>query len=106
MGKPEAYVEQYLRKRCIENGFICWKFTSPNTAGVPDRIVVANGETFFVELKRSGGKLSKLQVARINEIRNQKVFAAMIDSRDKVDEFVNYISGDSDLPDWLEDARG
>jgi hypothetical protein len=39
-----------------------WKFTSPGRKGVADRIAcLPDGQTWFVELKTKGGRLSLLQ---------------------------------------------
>ncbi len=47
-----------------------YKLTSPGCAGMPDRIVcLPNGDVFFIELKTAKGRLSKLQKARIAELK-------------------------------------
>ena len=46
----EKEVEAYLKKVANKNGFLCYKFTCPSTAGVPDRILMGYGRCFFVEL--------------------------------------------------------
>ena len=35
----EKIIEEKLTKAVRQKGGVCWKFTSPGTAGVPDRIV-------------------------------------------------------------------
>ena len=58
----ERQVEAYLVKRVKELGGMAYKFTSPAHRGVADRIVcLPNGQTWFVELKTKGGRLSELQ---------------------------------------------
>ena len=43
----ESTIEKHLVKRVKERGGLCWKFTSPNLSGVPDRVVLtASGLTF------------------------------------------------------------
>ncbi len=39
-------------------------------AGVPDLLCIARGRTFFLELKRPGGRLSGVQKARIAQIED------------------------------------
>lgn len=47
----EHAIEQHLKKAVEAIGGLCWKFTSPGTAGVPDRICIHRGRVIFVELK-------------------------------------------------------
>lgn len=85
----EKNVESYLRIKVRQMGGKAYKFVSPGNAGVPDRLVVIPGcEMFFVELKATGGKTTKLQDARIAELDRlgQTVFIA--DSREGVDEIL------------------
>ena len=60
MGQAEGIVETYLKKECEKQNFTCYKFTSPGTTGVPDRIVIGNGQTIFVETKSSTGRLEDI----------------------------------------------
>jgi hypothetical protein len=39
------------------------------TAGMPDLLCIRDGRAVFLEVKRPGGKPSKLQLHRISEIR-------------------------------------
>jgi Holliday junction resolvase len=64
----ESDIERYLVQRVNAMGGLCWKFTSPGTAGVPDRIVVMNGHTVFVEVKAPGEIPRPLQVKRFRQI--------------------------------------
>ena len=66
----EAVVERYFKKRCESEGFLCYKFTSPGTDGVPDRVIIGHGLTVFVELKAPGEKPRKLQVHTFDEMAN------------------------------------
>src|SRR6218665_863910 len=50
MGHTENAVEQRLRKRVEALGGLCLKFTS-SRSGVPDRIVILQGPTIFVQVK-------------------------------------------------------
>ena len=47
----EHEIERKLVDAVKAKGGICWKFVSPGTAGVPDRIILMpNGRIAFVEL--------------------------------------------------------
>ena len=73
-------------KKCL-----CWKFISPGMAGVPDRIVIPPwGRVIFVELKAPGKRLRKLQKVRREQLKAQNVDVWVIDSKEKVDKFVQY----------------
>ena len=51
----EKIIEEKLTKTVKQNGGVCWKFTSPGMAGVPDRIVLMpGGRIAFVEVKAPG----------------------------------------------------
>ena len=88
MGKPEDYVEKYLMKQCKRRDFGCLKFVSPGTNGVPDRIIIANGRIVFVETKRAGGKLRRLQEEITAEMRRQGADVRVADTRELVDEIL------------------
>ena len=58
----EKQIERYLVDRVKLLGGRAYKFTSPAHRGVADRIVcLPNGQTWFVEVKTEGGRLSALQ---------------------------------------------
>jgi len=85
----EKDVEQRLVKRVIELGGKCYKFVSPGNAGVPDRIVVCNGHTVFVELKKPEGyKFAKLQKYHRDEIIRNGGECVLIKNYDEVDHFI------------------
>lgn len=96
MGKAENYVEHYLRDRVKRAGGVCWKFTSA-TSGVPDRIIVLNGHTVFVETKAPGKSLDPLQRVRRDEILASGGDARKIDNRDDVDLLIDELTLGRDL---------
>lgn len=58
----ESEIEKALVETVKDMGGKSWKFKSVNNRGVSDRIVaLPNGDTWFVEVKTKGGKLSPLQ---------------------------------------------
>ena len=87
MGKPENAVEQRLRHRVEALSGVCHKFVSTRS-GVPDRIVVLQGRTVFVETKAPNGRLSKLQQVRIAELRRNGADVRVLSSKDEVDQFM------------------
>lgn len=68
----ESLREKDIEKRLVNGvkslGGRCYKWVSPGNVGVPDRIVLLNGETIYVELKRDGGIVSPIQERQIQRI--------------------------------------
>jgi len=91
VGKPESYIENYLYREVKKRRGLCMKFVSAIT-GVPDRIVVLNGRTIFVETKAPGESLRRLQEIRVAEIRAAGGDVRVIDTRELVDEFITEIT--------------
>ena len=66
----EKSLERKLKREIERRGGVCWKFTSPGTAGVPDRVcIMPGGRVLFVELKGDDGRLQPIQAARIQQMR-------------------------------------
>lgn len=89
MGKPEGIVEDYLIAQCKKHKFWCKKFVSPGETGVPDRIVIANGCTMFIELKSKNGRLSEKQKIIIDEIKNAGGKAYVAYTKEQIDTILN-----------------
>ena len=86
MGKPEGVIENYLIKQAKKHNFLCYKFVSPSNNGVPDRIIIGNGLTLFIELKAPGEVARKQQQAVINRMRKHGATVYIIDSKQQIDE--------------------
>lgn len=87
MGRPEAYVEDYLRKRSKQKEWLCYKWVSPGRSGVPDDIVITDtGLVVFVECKSATGKLSELQKLTIGKLRDHGADVRVVYTREEVDE--------------------
>ena len=84
----ENDIENRLIKKVSALGGLTFKFTSPSTKGVPDRIVIYNGRTHFIELKRPTGIPGALQLYWIAKINGQGVNALILRTFDEVDEFI------------------
>ena len=91
MGSAESYVEQYLKLQCLKNDILCFKFISPGISGVPDRVLIGNGSTVFVEVKKPGGTVRKLQKHIIAQMRNHGAHVRIIDTREGVDSLIHEI---------------
>ncbi len=84
----EKDIERYFVKSVQSLNGVAFKFNSLSNRGVSDRIVcLPNGETWFVELKKEGGKLSALQKIFAEDMRNLKQNYACLWNREQVDRW-------------------
>lgn len=89
----ESAIEKHLANSVKLLGGLCWKFVSPNLAGVPDRIVVMpGGMVYFVELKAPGKLPRPNQLRRARELRQRGVQVLMLDSIMAVDMWLDAIT--------------
>ena len=91
MGAPEGAIEKYLYDQAKKHNILCYKFTAPSTAGVPDRILIGNNKTVFVELKRPEAKPRKLQIAIHTKMRDHGAIVFVADTKPLVDEIIDFI---------------
>ena len=98
MGKAEARVEDYLVERVKASGGRCYKFSAAMTNGLPDRVVVL-GRTVFVETKAPGGRPSKLQLVRHEEIREAGGEVLLAFTREQVDDLIDSLLKAIPTPD-------
>ncbi|MGW6602885.1 VRR-NUC domain-containing protein [Streptomyces sp. NPDC055036] len=87
----ERDIEGYLLSQCRAHGFLCLKFVSPARGGVPDRIVVAPRGTVFVEVKRPGDQLRKLQQLTHAKLRRYGAEVHVVDDKPSVDAFIVHL---------------
>ena len=89
----ESTIEKYLVAQVKAIGGMAYKFTSPAHRGVADRVVcLPNGQTWFVEVKTEGGRLSELQKIFQSDMARMNQKYACLWSKDHVDG-------------WLKDAQ-
>ena len=95
----ERVVEAYLRDQIKKRGGVAYKFVSPATVGVPDRIVMMpGGGIWFVEVKRTPkDKLTKLQQIACDKIMNLGQKVRIVHGREGVDEFLGEVDFDAIL---------
>lgn len=90
MGKPENAVESYLRTQSERLGYLCWKFVSPAKNGVPDRLLIGHGQTFFVETKAPGKTTRSQQKATHKVMIEHGAEVYVADTRKKIDKLLRY----------------
>ncbi|MEG2383446.1 MAG: VRR-NUC domain-containing protein [Oscillospiraceae bacterium] len=85
----EAQIESRMVRMVRERGGLCYKFTSPNNPGVPDRIVITpDGRTIYVELKTLIGRLAAVQKWQISEMQKRGADVRVLLGWDAVRDFV------------------
>ena len=88
----ENEIETKLVKAVKARGGVCWKFVSPGTAGVPDRIVLMpSGRSAFVEVKAPGEKPRPLQSARIKLLRRLGFKVYILDGAEQIGGIIDEI---------------
>ena len=88
----EKEIEAYFVKRVKALGGYSYKFRSITLRGVSDRIAcLPNGETWFVELKKPGGRLSPLQEIFAEQMEATQQNYTVLWSREDVDGWVGKI---------------
>ena len=88
----ESFIEEKLTKAVKQNGGVCWKFTSPRTAGVPDRIVLMpKGHIAFVEVKAPNQKPRPLQLSRHRLLRRLGFQVYVLDALEQIGGIIDEI---------------
>lgn len=92
----EKDIEQKFVKAVRNAGGLCWKFVSPGTDGVPDRLaLLPEGRMAFVELKAPGKKPRPLQVKRKRQLEKLGFQVYVVDDTRQIDEILREIGGDA-----------
>lgn len=92
----EKEVEKRFHRKLCAIGAFTWKFASENTRGVSDRIVLYHGRVIFVELKRTKGKMTDLQVSFQGKVLDHEGEFACVYGYAGTDEFIKQLqAGDS-----------
>ena len=91
----ESFIEEKLTKAVKQNGGVCWKFTSPGTAGVPDRIILMpKGRIAFVEVKAPGEKPRPLQQSRHRLLRRLGFKVYVLDASEDIEKIISEVKND------------
>lgn len=91
----EKIIEEKFTKAVKQKGGVCWKFTSPGTAGVPDRIVLMpKGHIAFVEVKAPNQKPRPLQLSRHKLLRRLGFQVYVLDALEDIDKIILEVKND------------
>lgn len=86
----ERVIERYLVQEVKKLGGRAVKLTSSNNRGLPDRLIILPGFIGFIELKAPGRTPTDLQRNWILFIKSCGHAALVIDSRPRVDAFIDW----------------
>jgi hypothetical protein len=91
----EREIERRMCEMVRKRGGLAYKFTSPGSSGVPDRIVISpRGAVWFVELKTVSGRLTRLQDWQKSELEKRGANVRVICGWEAAEAFVNEVMGD------------
>lgn len=100
----ESKIETYF-KTCVKRaGALAYKFKSA-VNGVPDQIVIHDGTTHFVEIKRPGGKPRADQIRCHAHINAHGVPVHVVSTEHEVDAFIRNVLGVTELAPATKTAR-
>lgn len=87
--RSEASIQKSCMAYAKKHGFWVYKVNDRFRSGIPDLMLIKNGQVFFVELKKENGVVSKIQDATMKEIEAHGVKCYVCYS---VDEFKGVIN--------------
>jgi len=86
----EQKVEGYLIEECKKIGALCYKIKL-SVKGGPDRLIVFECKSYFVETKRPvGGVLSESQRKLHKAFKEQGVKVYVLSNFKEIDDFIEY----------------
>ena len=86
----EKQIEEKVGTYAKEQGFLVYKFTSPQRSAVPDRLYInPRGFMFFVEFKREGVLPTPGQLREHDKLRKQRCTVEVIDSVEAGKEMID-----------------
>ena len=88
----ESSIENKVCKYAEQKGFSQFKLSAIWNAGVPDRLFLYKGKSFFIEFKTKSGRISKLQKHTINEIIANDISVHIISSAKEGRELIDTYS--------------
>ena len=76
----QSKIINYLKSK----DWIVFKLMAVSVSGVPDLICHKGGDTVYIEVKRPGGRLSKIQKYRIAQLRKENITVIVTDNLKEV----------------------
>lgn len=76
----EAAIQRQVMKALEKEGWTCVKLIQTNLNGMPDLLCMRHGMTMFVEVKSETGKVSPMQLHRIEKLKMNGFGAYVVSS--------------------------
>ena len=89
MTQRESSVERSIREYARDHGWLVYKFTSPGTRGVPDRLFIRRGVVVFIEVKRPGEEARPLQLHTHKKMRRYGALVWVVDNLEDAKRILN-----------------
>lgn len=91
----ESVIEGKLRKKVVDMGGRFFKWVSPGSDGVPDRIaILPGGRIYFVELKTDKGRLTDIQKYQQEVLRRLGCNVTTVYGETGIENFVESVKDD------------
>ena len=76
----ESHIEKKVSGFAERQGWLCFKWSSPNTRAVPDHIYLKGGDWRMIEFKAPGEQPSKLQIRMHKKLEAEGFKVHVIDN--------------------------
>ena len=76
----EAAIQRQVMKALEKEGWTCVKLIQTNLNGMPDLLCLRGGMTMFIEVKSETGKVSPMQLHRIEKLKMNGFGAYVVSS--------------------------
>ena len=83
----ESKIEKHLRLECEARDILCYKLICPQHNGVPDRMLIGQGKTIYIETKAPGKVPRQLQEYQHKKFRDHGAKVYVLDTMEKIDDF-------------------
>lgn len=88
----ESKIEKKLKDEAKRIGALCVKLVPTFHSGLPDRMVLYKGGTWFIELKAPGKKPRPIQISFSKELSKAGHQVEVLDTIEEVESFIRKIS--------------
>jgi len=80
----ESQIQKKISDHYTKQGWLVVKLMKTNQNGIPDLMLLKDGITKFIEVKKPGGVISELQKYRIKQLRKLGFEAVVMDGVESI----------------------